>query len=216
MGGYGHSRLREFVLGGVTREILTSMTVPTLMSHWTSRRAHFAPYGHSLRYIIGIFIKPGRGYRSGMRHGLRGTGLFRLAAALPACFSRPVRGDNPAWIFRNPPGNSRMITRLAGLLLLLGISVGFAEENEPSALERHGQALAETMCSQCHAVGKSGQSPHAGAPPFRALDRRVDIDTFFDRLREGLMVGHPDMPTFRFKREDARGFVLYLRSIQAP
>jgi hypothetical protein len=44
----------------------------------------------------------------------------------------------------------------------------------------------------------------------------VDLDAFFDRLREGLMVGHPDMPTFRFKREDARGFVLYLRSIQAP
>jgi nucleotide-binding universal stress UspA family protein len=33
MGGYGHSRLREFVLGGVTRGILESMTVPTLMSH---------------------------------------------------------------------------------------------------------------------------------------------------------------------------------------
>jgi nucleotide-binding universal stress UspA family protein len=33
MGGYGHSRLREFVLGGATRGILTSMTVPTLMSH---------------------------------------------------------------------------------------------------------------------------------------------------------------------------------------
>ena len=33
MGGYGHSRLREFVLGGVTRAILESMTVPTLMSH---------------------------------------------------------------------------------------------------------------------------------------------------------------------------------------
>jgi nucleotide-binding universal stress UspA family protein len=33
MGGYGHSRLREFVLGGMTREILASMTVPTLMSH---------------------------------------------------------------------------------------------------------------------------------------------------------------------------------------
>jgi cytochrome c len=109
-----------------------------------------------------------------------------------------------------------MIARLAGLFLLLGPSVGFAEENEPSALERHGQALAETMCSQCHAVGKTGQSPHAGAPPFRALDRRVDLDSFIDRLREGLMVGHPDMPTFHFTREDARGFVLYLRSIQAP
>jgi nucleotide-binding universal stress UspA family protein len=33
MGGYGHSRLREFVLGGVTRTILRSMTVPVLMSH---------------------------------------------------------------------------------------------------------------------------------------------------------------------------------------
>ena len=33
MGGYGHSRLREFVLGGVTRSLLDSMTVPVLMSH---------------------------------------------------------------------------------------------------------------------------------------------------------------------------------------
>ena len=33
MGGYGHSRLREFVLGGVTRSILDTMTVPALMSH---------------------------------------------------------------------------------------------------------------------------------------------------------------------------------------
>jgi nucleotide-binding universal stress UspA family protein len=33
MGGYGHSRWREFVLGGVTRSIFRSMTVPVLMSH---------------------------------------------------------------------------------------------------------------------------------------------------------------------------------------
>jgi nucleotide-binding universal stress UspA family protein len=33
MGGYGHSRLREFVLGGVTRGMLESMTVPVLISH---------------------------------------------------------------------------------------------------------------------------------------------------------------------------------------
>lgn len=32
MGGYGHSRLREFVLGGVTRDILRSMTVPAFLS----------------------------------------------------------------------------------------------------------------------------------------------------------------------------------------
>jgi nucleotide-binding universal stress UspA family protein len=33
MGGYGHSRLQERILGGVTREMLLCMTVPTLMSH---------------------------------------------------------------------------------------------------------------------------------------------------------------------------------------
>jgi nucleotide-binding universal stress UspA family protein len=33
MGGYGHSRFREFVFGGVTRSMLRSMTVPVLMSH---------------------------------------------------------------------------------------------------------------------------------------------------------------------------------------
>jgi nucleotide-binding universal stress UspA family protein len=33
MGGYGHSRLREFVFGGATRGMLSAMTVPVFMSH---------------------------------------------------------------------------------------------------------------------------------------------------------------------------------------
>ncbi|MDP1868442.1 universal stress protein [Bradyrhizobium sp.] len=33
MGGYGHSRLREFILGGVTRGMFETITVPTLFSH---------------------------------------------------------------------------------------------------------------------------------------------------------------------------------------
>lgn len=33
VGGYGHSRVREIVLGGVTRTLLRSMTVPILLSH---------------------------------------------------------------------------------------------------------------------------------------------------------------------------------------
>ena len=33
MGCYGHTRLRELVLGGLTREILQHSTVPVLMSH---------------------------------------------------------------------------------------------------------------------------------------------------------------------------------------
>lgn len=33
MGAYGHPRLRETVLGGMTRDMLRSMTVPVLMAH---------------------------------------------------------------------------------------------------------------------------------------------------------------------------------------
>ncbi|MSP01233.1 MAG: universal stress protein [Acetobacteraceae bacterium] len=32
-GGYGHSRAREMVFGGVTRTLLEEMTVPMLLSH---------------------------------------------------------------------------------------------------------------------------------------------------------------------------------------
>src|SRR5262244_4616117 len=110
-------------------------------------------------------------------------------------------------------GSSQVIVRLAILVLLAATSAALAEGSS-SPLEQRGRALAERMCSQCHAIGKSGQSPHVGAPAFRALDRRVDLDSFMERMREGLTVGHLDMPTFRFTREDARAFLLYLRSIQ--
>lgn len=33
MGGYGHTRFRELLLGGVTRTVLKTMTVPVLMAH---------------------------------------------------------------------------------------------------------------------------------------------------------------------------------------
>lgn len=33
MGAYGHSRLREFVLGGATREVLRAATLPVLLSN---------------------------------------------------------------------------------------------------------------------------------------------------------------------------------------
>lgn len=33
MGCYGHSRAREWILGGATRTILETMTLPVLLSH---------------------------------------------------------------------------------------------------------------------------------------------------------------------------------------
>ena len=72
-----------------------------------------------------------------------------------------------------------------------------------------------TLCAECHAVSATDATPRAQARAFRALDRRVSLDTLFLRLREGVTSSHPDMPTFRFSREDARAFIAYLRSVQS-
>jgi cytochrome c len=100
--------------------------------------------------------------------------------------------------------------------LLLGTSACFGQTRESVPLAERGRVLVTQMCAECHAIGKAGKSPRAGVPAFRQLDRRLDLDTFVDRLREGLDSGHRDMPMFRFTREDAHAVVAYLRSIQAP
>ena len=81
--------------------------------------------------------------------------------------------------------------------------------------QQRGKALLQTLCARCHAVGKTGRSPHADAPPFRSFadDKLYDND-FAERLQDGLSSIHPDMPTFYFSREDAQSAVNYLRSIQ--
>ncbi|AMN38503.1 c-type cytochrome [Rhodoplanes sp. Z2-YC6860] len=81
-------------------------------------------------------------------------------------------------------------------------------------LQRRGQTLAKRMCGQCHAIGKSGESPRAGAPRFAHFGDRLDLSTFARRLRRGLLPGHEDMPMFRFSRPDADALAAYVRSIQ--
>ena len=112
-----------------------------------------------------------------------------------------------------------MVERLAPIMLaivinLSGSVLAAAEDGALSELERQGMALAERLCGDCHAIGKAGASPQPPAPAFRELGDRVELDDFAHRLRQGLTSGHPDMPTFRFTREDARALTAYLRSIQ--
>lgn len=83
--------------------------------------------------------------------------------------------------------------------------------------QQRGKALLASLCGRCHAVGQSGRSAHADAPPFRVLgDSKLYDDDFAARLEDGLSTIHPDMPTFRFSRVDAEAAVNYLKSIQAP
>jgi mono/diheme cytochrome c family protein len=81
--------------------------------------------------------------------------------------------------------------------------------------QRRGKALLDNLCGGCHAVGKTGRSPHADAPPFRTFGEGKLYDSDFgQRLQDGLTTIHPDMPTFRFSRADAEAAVNYLKSTQ--
>jgi len=104
----------------------------------------------------------------------------------------------------------------AAILTLLGSSLVTYEAVALTALQQRGRVLARGLCGGCHATGKTGESPHVAAPRFRTLDRQLDLDKFPQRLREGLLGTHRDMPMFRFSRDDADALVAYLRTLQGP
>jgi mono/diheme cytochrome c family protein len=95
----------------------------------------------------------------------------------------------------------------AGLLICSNLAP--ADE----AAER-GRLLLAQHCAQCHALGRTGESPLPSAPPFRRIGERMDMDELMVRMREGLSSGHRDMPMFRFSREDGRAIRSYLNLIQ--
>jgi mono/diheme cytochrome c family protein len=77
-----------------------------------------------------------------------------------------------------------------------------------------GELLLTRNCARCHAVGRTGASPHPAAPPFRTLSRKYKIEGLAEALAEGLSTGHPDMPEFVFAPEDVGAIIDYLQSIQ--
>jgi mono/diheme cytochrome c family protein len=117
--------------------------------------------------------------------------------------------------FLDRPG--RKISGSLFPLVLVLISAGAApaqDKQEKRALESRGEGLLTTNCSRCHAVGRTGDSTHPEAPPFRTLGQRYPIDVLAEALAEGLSSGHPDMPVFRFEIDDVDAILAYLNSIQ--
>jgi cytochrome c len=83
-----------------------------------------------------------------------------------------------------------------------------------SNLEGRGKELLDARCAHCHAIARTGESPHSAAPPFRTLARKYPIDELAESLAEGRSVGHPDMPEFVFEPDDITAILAYLNSIQ--
>jgi cytochrome c len=98
-------------------------------------------------------------------------------------------------------------------LLMIGLTAPTLAEKIGSPA-RGGEALLITNCARCHAVGRSGISPHPQAPAFRTLSRKFKVEGLAEALAEGISTGHPDMPEFVFEADEVGDIIDYLKSIQ--
>jgi mono/diheme cytochrome c family protein len=94
---------------------------------------------------------------------------------------------------------------LAGLAGTVQAQSGFIDS---------GRDIAQQLCATCHAIGSAERSPLPIAPAFRHIEPRVDLNEMTQKLQEGLIGGHPEMPVFKLNEPQARALVAYLRSIQ--
>src|SRR5215212_5566268 len=102
--------------------------------------------------------------------------------------------------------------RAAFVLGCLCLASMTAQAQHPN-VER-GQAFAQTHCSRCHAIGASGESPLAKAPPFRTLHTRYAIEDLGESLAEGMKTGHPEIPELQLDTKQIEDLIGYLKSLE--
>jgi cytochrome c len=106
------------------------------------------------------------------------------------------------------------VRRFTAFAIVCAIGVASPVRGQDDAVLKRGEALMARLCAGCHAIGRTGTSPHVQAPPFRLLGRRYPIESLEEALGEGIVSGHPDMPEFKFSAADVGAVVAYLKSIQ--
>jgi mono/diheme cytochrome c family protein len=77
-----------------------------------------------------------------------------------------------------------------------------------------GRRLLEANCARCHAIGATGESPLAAAPPFREVVKRYEPDALAEAFAEGIVTGHNDMPEFEFSPSEISALISYLETLK--
>ena len=95
------------------------------------------------------------------------------------------------------------------LLLFCGMaSPAQPQTADPAA----GEAYAEKVCAQCHAIHRSGLSPELTAPPFKDVAKTPGMtDT---ALRVWLSTSHPTMPNIVVEPQDMDNVIAYILSLE--
>lgn len=89
----------------------------------------------------------------------------------------------------------------------------FVETATPAQIDA-GRRIVELQCVSCHAVRSSDMSRVSTAPPLRTLAERYPVTGLPEAFAKGVLVGHPNMPDFRFNATQITEILAYLQSIQ--
>ena len=89
----------------------------------------------------------------------------------------------------------------------------FVEAATPEQIDA-GRRIVELQCVSCHAVRSSDMSRVSTAPPLRTLAERYPVTGLPEAFAQGVLVGHPNMPDFRFNATQISEILAYLQSIQ--
>ena len=78
-----------------------------------------------------------------------------------------------------------------------------------------GREIAEDQCSRCHGLDRQ-EARRTDAPALRHVLDSYDSEALKESFRDGIKVGHPDMPEFEFSPMGVDMLLSYLVSIQEP
>lgn len=92
---------------------------------------------------------------------------------------------------------------------VLGLGMTLAQADDIA----QGKKLVTLNCARCHAVGRTDESNHADAPPFRTLSQRYPLDALEEAFAEGISTGHPDMPEFTATPAQIGAILDYIASL---
>jgi len=119
--------------------------------------------------------------------------------------------------FKSATGNADQPRhKLTFFISAVGLTLALVTAFPAAAGSRisRGEALVETNCARCHAVGRNDESRHPDAPPFRTLSQRYPLQDLEEALAEGISTGHPDMPEFIAEPDQIDAILAYIGSLR--
>ena len=121
---------------------------------------------------------------------------------------------------RSNPNVQAAFSRAARSAALLAAALGLTAcqalslvTGEDEGAKIRGRQTAEQRCAACHAVGKSGISPRAGAQTFAELKRRYTAPGRIRELEASSAVGHYGMPVVTTSAAEREDLAAYIQSL---